>query len=454
MESLIMNELDYSKKNVSHGSYQLTRITQQTGGSVSSATTSGGSESLFDIPANKAINLSKSGIAFYSDFADPGATTHYNFIYNDGVSYVRQLQYYTRSNVFMVDIPNFHKYTNTIFRRECKLVDMLCRDKVTVCTTAITDSLAYLYGMTEFNQATNAAAVDRPDNDVSKTSYLEPEYFLVGTDSEISGVCNYINFGLLYNTMLSLDKDIMFNEITTIKIIWNASPLIAWIGTSSSNPTTGATALATTVNITGLELILAVEQNPVIIEGLRSKINNSGLSITIPYVHSQKMNLTGTNQTVSVKYNRANGSRLKKVYFVPYHATESANTAYTHNNIAGAMLTNYVLYQNSVRINQFNYNPLKMDDYKEQKQMLKGSCILSSDEFYYNFSYCLNYSVNFSPMDYSTFPSSDTWLDGYPMDDELKLDMECTTAGNALNWYIFACFEKTLTINNSGISLA
>ena len=54
-------------------------------------------------------------------------------------------------------------------------------------------------------------------------------------------------------------------------------------------------------------------------------------------VYLNKISIRGNNQDIITRYNRAYGSKLKKIYWTPYNNTESANTADDHNNFIADM---------------------------------------------------------------------------------------------------------------------
>jgi len=293
-------------------------------------------------------------------------------LYTDGIPFIRQIQLYTRTGLFLADIPDVCNYTNMTMRRSFKINDVMTWAKI--------DDFE---GLSCINVI--AAAGQRPDNTAVNTSYLEPRYIESGSAVNTADpVFEFqVNLGRIVNSIFSIDKDLYFGgEILYLRIVWNPTTKIGFIGTSGTNPTTGVAAFPGNIALTNLTLYMAVEQNPQIENGLKSKVlSPEGFNLLVPYIYQNKISLGGTTQNLSVKYSRAHGSRLLKIYWAPYSATESSNTAYNHNNLANAKVTQFYTTVNNTRTSQFNYN-CDGDDYRMQKKKLQGSCILSSNEYY------------------------------------------------------------------------
>ena len=94
------------------------------------------------------------------------------------------------------------------------------------------------------------------------------------------------------------------------------------------------------MNITNLLFYLAIEKDQVIENMVKSLVlRPEGLQLLVPMVYYNKFPLAiAASHNLIVRYNRANGIKLKKIYWAPYNPTESGNTAYDHSNIAGAKI--------------------------------------------------------------------------------------------------------------------
>ena len=434
-------ELDYTKYQMTHGSYQLTKTIQQTGYTTTTLTTSGGQESIFEL-SPKVYNFAESYLEFTATPVASGAD-FYNRINLDGLTFIRQITLYTRSGLFLADIPDVGNYMNMTMRRNFKIDDVQTWDKEG--------------GKFEGLRCSNVAAGSnyRYDGTTGTTAYLEPSYLRVGGKNTADPVINVqMNLNRIIHSIFSQDKDLYFGgEVLYLRIVWNPTTKIAFIGKSATDPTGDVAAYAGNIAITNLVLYMAVEQNQVIENEVRNKVLSAeGLNIVLPYVYQNKISLGGTSQNLSIKYSRAHGSKLLKIYWAPYSATESSNTTYDHDNLAGAKVSQFYTTVNNIRTSQFNYN-CDGDDYRMQRKRLQGSCILSSDEYYYNWVWIEDFTNNYSMVDKPLKPAEDNYVDGMPLDMEVKYDVFTNTANANYNHYVYAICQKNLVINSSGISL-
>jgi hypothetical protein len=165
-----------------------------------------------------------------------------------------------------------------------------------------------------------------------------------------------------------------------------------------------------------------------------------------------KINIDGSQQNLSTRYNLAHGRVLKRLLWSAFNNTESSNTAFDNSNVAanGARGTDYYTMLNNTRTSQFNYDVATGLDYMTQKESLNGSCICSSREFYYN----RVHSEDFTGLP-STSASETLNVDsGYDLSSgELKYDIVAQTVDANYNHYIYAVTTKHLTCSPTGITI-
>jgi hypothetical protein len=175
------------------------------------------------------------------------------------------------------------------------------------------------------------------------------------------------------------------------------------------------------------------------------------MSILVPYVYTYKTNLgVSTSQNVSLRFNRGNGRRLKKIYHSLFHNTESSNTAYDHSNDNAGRITNYYTLLNNNRLQEYNLDCTQLDDFMLIKKQLKGSVIQTSAVFTYNWFHLEDFTGMY---DDNHRDDKDNLETGLPLELEQKWDIYLTTASAAYNHYSFAITEKMLTISSSGIEI-
>lgn len=456
-ESLLAREIDYKTVDLSHGTYIMNQLTPMTGGTTATITITGGNDVIFEINP-KVINYSKSYIKYTQSC--PALATNATTAYAEGCPAIRQIQFYTRGRCMPVDIADVNKYLAGIGRHVNKIDSVLGWDNPTV-TAAY--SSANGYNQTLYCSNNTAANVPRPFDSASaavgtaKTSFLEPAYLMVGTAQNAINLTNWnIPLSCFYNTLLAMDKDILFNETCYLRIVWAPSTSIYYTHTATANVYTGSAPAVGDVSMTNIGLFLATEQNPLIEADLRKKVSE-GFSIPIPFVYANKIALGTGSITCSTRYSRGHGKKLKALYWIPYNLTESGRSGYDHSNSinagVGTKITDFFVTVNNNRMHQFNLSCANGDDYLIARDTLKGSCILSSNEFYYNYMNKINFCDNYSPIDKPQFsPSEQNWSDGLLLDTEQLIDIRAT-ATIGLNHYIFAVVERALNISDAGATL-
>ena len=457
--SIISRELDYKDYDVSHGTYEYQQLTPiNATNSTVTITPSGGQESIFEIP-QRTTNYGKSFLRF--DCSCPayttGGTAYSTNAFLDGVPHIRQLQFYTRSRTMMVDIPDTNKYMNMILRSNIKDSEMLANDSPTVANAA-----SFANGLAQpLNPCnTTGAGNYRPFNaaqaggGAGDVAYLEPRYLAMGTGTN---AINYLRWQIplsyFIDTVLGMDLDLKFDSSTYLRIVWAPTNLIYYLTTAINDPYTGAIAAVGgtyNVSISNFYLYTANEVNPVVNQSIDDKIS-SGMKITIPYIYEYKVNMTGGYNDIQTRYNRGHGKKLKKLHWSPYNNTESSLTAYDRNNLitAGvtAKVTDFYMTVNNQRVHPYTLVCNNGDDYCLQKNQIKGSSILSSNEYLYNFLFTHKFIELNSPLSYPLNPSDYNRDDGLPLDQEQIIDIRTdTVAGSNYNHYIFAVCQRDMTI--------
>lgn len=453
--SIIDRELDYSKNTVTHGSYQLTKIVPNgSTGQTFTVSTSGGEESLFDIPT-KVFNPGQSLMNFtITPFAGAGGV--FNWLHM-GIS-ARSIELFTRSNLFLTNIVNAHRYYdmtvryNTKMEVGCDMEPARTSTGTSPNTGAITSG--YFEGLKPCNNI-NTNTYRHAGTSLGR-SYFEPCYFVQSfSDGAAQPVITYnFRFDLYKDSILGLDKDLYFNENLVLRIVWEAAKFWNHTSTSQTNPATSAATAGGALTISNLALYLAVEQDNDICNRIKEKVANGTFEVLIPYIYSQKqaLNNAGTHN-ISIRYTRAHGSLLKKIYWSAYNATEDSNTAWDRGNVAASKITSFYTLVNSVRTSQFNFACATYDDYMKIKSKIKGSCIGGTDEFYYNWMYIEDFTDNISMARKPAQPVDEqNRVDGLPLDTDVLWDLSAEATAT-LNHYIFAVTQKTLKVSLAGITL-
>lgn len=419
MEHIVSTSLDYKKYQLTYLQYQFSKCLPVSGGNTFNISAAG-TEVLIEFPV-KAINLARSILYFQLSSIDNGGAGQIGaglqqWYPASCLSLFRQVQLYTRSNVYVADLYEVQNLTEVMWKPFTKQSNFLTNDQSvnrgagasSIPTTMNNSGFARFLQPSYINLAN--LANHRHDNSLPQLSSYEPLHFYTtntvsaGTIAPIPGsntgsfVLNCeIPLGMLYDSIFAVDKDILFNEVMVLRLVFNGTNRIAFttVAGDLTNPTAIPAVPGFTMVIQNLCLYLAVEQNAAIENDLRAKIHSGeGFSMLVPYIYSTKLGLpASTSQSMSVRYNREHGLKLKKILYAPFNTVEQLNTVYDHSNlsnvgVAGAKINNFYIQIDNQRLQQFNVDCTNLSgqslDYLCMQQFLKGSILCTSNLYQYN----------------------------------------------------------------------
>lgn len=454
-DTFIANELDYKKSNYSYPVYRHSKILPQSGQQTLTVTNAGGAETLFELPT-KVFNLSHS----YLDFgiAPSAADISGGFVmHRDLLPTIRQLQLYTRGGLFLCDINNFDNYTKVVLKPETSLEEFLTYE-----------TMAHNIGYGEGFQPARSNAATRPEGNNINVPFDEPLYITIGSNQTASPSLSFkIPLSLIKNSIFNVDHDLFFDEVVVLRVIWNAPSKYMWRVPNVGAITTTPTPYAGNVSLTNLACYLAVETNQDIAQQIIAKKNSpEGLSVLLPYVYSNKINLTGTSQSISLKYNRAHGMKLMKIYHQPIGNNETIFGAYqlttvdasgiinAVGNISGQIINNFYTLLNNNRLQEFNVDCTKLEDHMLLKHKFRGSVVLNSNVYQYNWFWCDDFSNDPAPLHAVSMTNKDNLMRGLDLSSEQKWDIYISLPTSAqLNHYTFSITQKMLVVNSAGIQI-
>lgn len=491
MTTIVDSALDYSQNPVSHPTYKYVQVNSLTNSGSATINTSGGQDLVYELPQN-VMNFSKSYATF--NMSCPALASNSTNIFCDTVPF-RQLQCYNAQRKMVVDFEDVNKYINMVNRYETAIEEILTNDRVEA-TTAWTMAYGLLSplsiaGNTLYDVASTTAyaingtvgAPTTPDGtftalnstrsryynfrpfDNANTAYgnpddvNEPRYLLMGTGTNAVNACKWhIPFTIFKNTILSMNKDFLFNSAMYLRFVFAPSTQIYFTSTATNNPYTGSATAVGSVTISNFYVYVAQEQNPVIIQELQNKVA-SGMTIDIPWVYQYRTTTGATGgYNLQTRYNRGHGKRLSKILWAPYSGTETGLTTYDHNNLcnSGTMIKVSQFYAsvNNRRLHEFNLSCSNGDDYLISKNALKGSCILSAEEYLYNFVWRHCFSNDYNALDYPLSPSVDNRIDGLDLTTEQIIDINVTTTSANLVHYVFGIVMRQLNITNTMVDVS
>ncbi len=368
--TVISGALDYKKLDYAHSTIGFQKILPTSSQPVVINPTSE-TEMFFDVPAR--VFVAPKSILYGSFTVPASGAGNMNWLYEDSISIIKTVEIFTDSGCYLMQLPFAQNYTHLVRKIATSFQEFESLDK-----------LNRLYKSNTISGAGNAGS--RFDNTAANVSYLENTYVQSAAANTAITQAFQIPLGVYKNCIASVDKDLYFGEIIHLRVVFGPGTKITYIGTSATDPTAGATIPTQNVTINGLTLYLACEQNQDICNGLISKVNAGGFNILCPYIWPFKQTLLGANSNINYIMKRNHGHHLMKVYHSVYNAVENINTAYDHDNINGANVVSYYTTIDGNRLTSFDVSCLtaNLTDYMLHQRMLKGSLLLNSNVYQYN----------------------------------------------------------------------
>lgn len=250
------------------------------------------------------------------------------------------------------------------------------------------------------------------------------------------------------NTFLEMDKDVYFNEMMMLKIVWATNAELGFLSTAQGNPATNEL-ITQNIDVTNLYLYHALEVNETIRQTIINKTVSSGMSMLIPYVYSSKNNISGgATQTNTLFIGSAQGMKLKKVYTSVYPAVETLQDRFNVDNTANNIVGQFVTKIDDVKLQEFSVQTAQNHDYLLLKDKLKGTVLSNIDAYKYNWFWvdCFDCGVNDLQARASNINS------GMPLSVEHKYVFEAEQINNfPHNFYTYTVVSRMLTINPDGV---
>ena len=370
---------DYSKYIYSGPSYRVSKIVPISSGQTASLPSTSTTNVQFEIPT-AVVNLAKSKLFF--DITIPALTLTYPWIYADPLALIDRIQLSTRSGVSLVDIQGVNNFSTMVtplmtsnselYQRSVGGLTHAGLTPVTTygSTTASTDSQQCpVQGIQMYNglQTQNYRYDDTAGVASSaEVSYSEQRYLFSNVSVSTACCLSYqLNLELLEHSILSLNKELYFNENIILSITFAPTSKFAWT-TLTAVPANTPLSIALPLLVSNLSLYLMIETNTNIINGLRDKVlSPEGFNILCPFVYSQKINTGNAPSSSSIfqRFNRGHGRSILRTYWSLFHGTESANTTLDRTNVNLAKVTSYSSTINNMNVQEFPIDCGRSEDW-------------------------------------------------------------------------------------------
>jgi hypothetical protein len=332
--------LDYKIKAKRQSYYRFQKVVQNTG---AESVTIGAAQqvSTFEIPAVP-LSLASSHLTFETSTVAQGLGA-YAHLFRNTVPWSR-VEVFTRSGVYLMDVTNFAEMFLTVAQRTKSVEEFHTSDYDILSRTAINDVTTKKYSSSPANAPTT--------------------------------VSWRVAFRELYDTVLSVDKSIHFNEVLNLRITWRESTAHAF-QSDNANPVLGTTAdLTGNVTVSNLALFIAAESNPDVVASLAQLVSTGNMPpILMPYAFVYKTNINNqTSHAISTRFSRGHGRMLERIY------TRFQNNDETKENRYSAILTatevnSFYSLLDSRRMTEFDINVANIDYHWMREKQHAGKVV-------------------------------------------------------------------------------
>jgi len=373
-------------------------------------------------------------------------------MYTDALTCFQQIQFYNRTGTLLCDLQQPQNYTKVIWKTDIPFDQYRNYDTYSGGVLGSSGSGRFLKPSNGLISSVTAGSVAiRPVGGNASLNYLENSYLEVGTTTNSPSIDISLPLSMIKNSIFDIDKDLYFNEIMILRLVWGAAAKVGFTSASASDPTSSPVSYIA-CDVQNVYLFLATERNQEIVDELKEEVMSNGLSIPIPFVYSFKtVNSASTNQSSTLRITRGHGTRLLKIYHSMFTQNETLNTAY-QNTQSATTLQNFYTQLDNYRLQDFNVNLALYDDWAVIQRKLEKSITFNSNIYRYNWFWL----DDFTGCDESaseTDPTVDNRIEGIDLTAEKRYDFIGYFAGNvAYNHYDFVVTQKMMGISANGLS--
>lgn len=441
-----------------HGSYSYTRILPN-GSSSAQLNTSSQQEVLLDLP-NRVMNLSRSTLDFDLDVPLLAGST--SRLLTVGQSAIERMSVYSRSGVYLADITSCGIYTRCVTPYVTSHSKLQSADKTQLASTV---SGAESTGKGFFNCPSRSLAdTETPDGRNAKrvtdtggatttedadVAFNENQYYTQGTLGSGSYIKCSVPLSEFHHTVLSVDKDLYFNQALVMRVSFAGTDKMGGSSTSATDPETGKVNNLGAVQVKNIRLNLAIETNREIADGVRGMVMTTGLSQVVPYVYPYLFTNSSPQTSVSQqqRFNAGMGHSLLNVYTVTANAATSGLLSADIANKGGTeKITSYQASVDNNLLSEYTPECASNEDYVIQRHLMEDSCISNANVFRHN-RVQINSWRSGKCVDWK---DTDTVLDGLDLSAERIYNIQKTLVSGSYRHYIFAVVQRTMSIAPSG----
>lgn len=414
--------IDYTPKELSAGKYIMRTVNVDGAQPTIQRTTN--ITTIFKLPSRDVYNLGRSALAF--NFVIPAEADKFVHAHNGFLAAIESIKVVSGSNQILVEHNELPAYTKLAWRPQTPMQEFLtmpCHENDTAQVSDCKEIGHFFHRIRKQNPTNIATSVagDAPAQLAANTpidvTFLAGSFHMAREDGkeavansndnwvaagdDYTAVSNYLGRSLvntplavrvnlplkmIYNSLLSMDKDLYFGEEIRIMIKWNRGEKWGWTSAVCARDGTAETAdLAAAPLLYNCQLRLAVQDVPSLINATIAKTEEAnGLMLNIPFVHSFKGVTSGVasqKTLVSTEWGPEAGAKLLRV-LAGIFAYRQQGAMYCNNYNYGS--GKWTSYQPRLDNKPINEEFLAMDDqtaYMYHSEKLQGSVIKDAKDW-------------------------------------------------------------------------
>lgn len=252
---------------------------------------------------------------------------------------------------------------------------------------------------------------------------------------------------LAMHSLLSMDKDLyMSGESLSLTVTFGASTQFGFDSDDAAMANAGN--LDATAVMSGLKLVLAVQDEPRISLAVQQAVMTNGIKLNFGYVN--EVIVTTDNSTAfsnTVKLNLSRGSRLLRIYS-GLMLNSSAIARWNVDNTAGAKWTTVRARLDNNYESEYSLTPVQY--WEQNNDLLKDSAIFSFLDWS---AHAPVYISDYTGLSASNLLTNENIESGVPLHVPHEYTLEFVKTAEAQNFASFVVCQKTLAMLPSGVEV-
>jgi hypothetical protein len=354
-------EITYTPVISNHSTTIMRQLSPQGSSSVTLSTSSVVGPTEILIPPS-VINLKKCKLDFSLLIAAPSAKCAFvNGNLNTMIN--RIVLYSTLTNAVLCDISSFEKYTSLVTPSSTEIGEYLTKPYMKTVQESLTGVDSARLNTVEDIAKSNLLTVNDTGSNVDiapENPYLGRRQWYIGAATKAVALDVSLPFSSFKHSILSVDKNLYFNENLCLQIYWNNTDNFAFIATAVTDPVSGVASLEADPVISNIQMSLATEGNLAIVSQTIDKVQKEGITLPFSYPSVTRQSLTSASPSYTLQLTKAFGQRIVAIITAPFSQVSKCGA----NQHFRGTITQYNTFINSVALRyQGGFNTLISQDY-------------------------------------------------------------------------------------------